>query len=140
MIKVEIPGRGLLEIENVLLDFNGTLAEDGRVPPSTRERLRLLAERCALYVLTADTYGTARAECAALPVLMEIFEGEGVAEEKRKTVQRLGAERCCCIGNGYNDVKMFQAAALQADILVRSIDSALELLLKPERIKADLRS
>ena len=61
-----------------------------------------------------------------------------------------------CFGNGFNDIQMFDAAALSvailegeglcaallphADVLVRSAAEGLDLFLKEGRLKATLRS
>jgi len=39
MIRVEIPGYGVVEIKNLLLDFNGTLAVGGYVAAGVWEML-----------------------------------------------------------------------------------------------------
>ena len=39
MIKTQIPGWGELAIENLILDFNGTIAKDGRVMDGVKELL-----------------------------------------------------------------------------------------------------
>ena len=39
MIKTQIPGWGELAIENLILDFNGTIAKDGRVLDGVKELL-----------------------------------------------------------------------------------------------------
>ena len=65
MIKIEIPGRETIEIEHVVLDYNGTIALDGQLIAGAARRIRELSRSCArIYVLTADTYGTVRAQCA----------------------------------------------------------------------------
>ena len=38
MIKIEIPGRETIEIEHVVLDYNGTIALDGRLIAGAAER------------------------------------------------------------------------------------------------------
>jgi soluble P-type ATPase len=68
----------------------------------------------------------------------------------------LGAEHVVAVGNGRNDVAMFEAAALGiavlgpegaagvllqvADVVVPDVYVALELLLHPRRLKATLRA
>ena len=66
------------------------------------------------------------------------------------------AGKAACIGNGFNDIKMFDIAELaiavmdgegvcaalisHADVLVRSAEEGLDLLLKPDRLRATLRT
>jgi soluble P-type ATPase len=102
MLNVRIPGFGTLGIAHLVLDYNGTLALDGRLLP------------------------------------------------------RLGASRVAAIGNGRNDRLMLRDArigvvvvqadgasseALAAgDLVLRSVNDALDLFLRPERLTASLRA
>jgi hypothetical protein len=44
MIKLDIPGRGVFEFENVVLDLNGILSIDGEIHPKVKEKINLLAK------------------------------------------------------------------------------------------------
>lgn len=156
MLTYEIPGQGHIEIKNVVFDYNGTLAVDGKLIPGIKELLLKLTKRARVIILTADTYGTARKECSFLGDAIMAFPQEGAGEAKRKIVEQLGADCTICIGNGFNDTKMFEIAALSiaviepegcsgkllsyADIVVSSIRDAIEIVLSPNRIKATLRT
>jgi len=152
-IAVTIPGRrGLLRIERVVFDFNGTLAVDGRLIRGVRARLKRLAAVVDVVVLTADTFGTARRALAALPVEVAIVRG---GAQKRRYVESMGAGAVAAVGNGANDVAMLRVAALgiavcgpegmaaellrAAAIVVGDINGALDLLLRPQRLVATLR-
>jgi hypothetical protein len=50
----------MLQIEYLVLDYNGTLALDGRLIPGVRPHLRTLARLMELHVVTADIFGTVR--------------------------------------------------------------------------------
>ena len=50
-MKIEIPGYETLELDTLLLDYNGTVAVDGKIPDSVRERL------AALSIAILDTEG-----------------------------------------------------------------------------------
>lgn len=152
---IEIPGYKTLNIDTVLFDYNGTIATDGAIPEAVRETITALAKDYIIYVLTADTHGTAKAACEGLPVTIHTFPSDAAAQEKLRILQQLGADRCVAIGNGRNDVPMCQAAALSigvmgsegmysglsavTDVTVKSIDDAMHLLLKPKRLIATLR-
>ena len=152
-----IPGWGTLEVQNALFDLNGTLALDGILPEAVKERLHRLQEMLAVYVVTADTHGTVThllRDCADLEIVR--IEVGKEAEQKCDLLEKLGASHTVALGNGANDVFMLSKAclgicvmqgegtALQAllagDILVRSADEALDLLLKPARLLATLRA
>lgn len=42
MLHIEIPGRAPMDIANVVFDYNGTIAVDGKVLPELRERIEAL--------------------------------------------------------------------------------------------------
>lgn len=156
MIEIEIPGRDEpLRIRSVVLDYNGTVARDGRLLPAAAERIRALAGRAAVYVLTADTYGTVEHQCRDLDVTVRTFPRAGAAHCKAEIVRGLGGG-VFAVGNGLNDIEMFDAADLavavlereglcaallpHADVLAASPEDALDLLLRPDRLRATLRS
>lgn len=155
MIKIDIPGREAIEIEHIVLDYNGTVALDGRLMAGAAERMEKLGQLARIYVLTADTYGTVQAQCAGLGIEVKTFPQANAAERKAEIVRAL-CGGTACIGNGLNDIGMFDAADLSiavmdgegvcaalishADVLVRSADEGLDLLLKPDRLRATLRT
>lgn len=155
MIQIEIPGRETLEIDYLVLDYNGTIAVNGQLLDGVSQRFDELAKQVKLFVLTADTYGTVREALKDLPVEVETFPQGQASRAKLQVVEGLGASRCACVGNGYNDRLMFQVAALAvavlegeglsiealtaADVMTRSINEALDLILSPDRLRASLR-
>ncbi|MEJ2761673.1 MAG: ATPase P [Gammaproteobacteria bacterium] len=156
MLNLDIPDFGTLHLEHLVLDYNGTLAQDGRLLAGVAGRLGLLGRDLHLHVLTADTFGNARAELAAIPdIRLAILDTQGQAEAKRDHVQKLGSQNTVCIGNGRNDRLMLQEAALgiavvqaegaagdalrSAHIVARDIVEALDLLIQPLRLVATLR-
>lgn len=155
MIKIEIPGRKTLEINYVVLDYNGTIAADGELLPGAAEKIKELCGLAEVFVLTADSYGTAKAQCEGLGAAVKTFPRAGAAACKEGIVRALGGG-AACVGNGFNDIEMFDAAGLSiavmdregvcaallphADILVRSALDGLDLLLNTERVKATLRT
>ena len=58
----DIPGWENLEIENIVLDMNGTVATDGRISQEVKVKIDSLSEKVRIYLLTADTYETADEE------------------------------------------------------------------------------
>lgn len=155
MIVIEIPGREPLRIDHVVLDYNGTVAADGMLLEGVGERINRLKEQVRVYVLTADTYGTVTRQCEPLGVTVRTFPREGAAGCKEEIVKGLEGG-VACLGNGFNDIQMFDAARLSiavleqegmcaallghASVLVNSIQDGLDLLLKPDRLRATLRS
>jgi soluble P-type ATPase len=154
MITIHRPGKESLEIEFVLIDFEGTLAPDRRVHPKAKDKMNLLAKRTKIYVLTMG-------EKNAIEEVMKkvkaevVFLSEGEASrQKLELVKRLGERRTSAIGNGADDAAMIEEAGLgicvvgregaagealrKADVVVTSIVDALDFLLKPLRQKATL--
>jgi soluble P-type ATPase len=154
-VTVSIPGWDTLSLTNALFDLNGTLALDGIMAESTRERLTVLGDVLTLYVMSADTHGTLEQVCAGLPLTIQRVQTPLGAPAKRQLLESLGPQQTVAIGNGRNDVLMLDAAALgiaiigpegaakeallAADLVFRSIDEALDSLLNPARLLATLR-
>ncbi len=155
MIELNIPGRGVLQLDHLVCDVNGTLAEDGVLHMGLTRSLPRLRDRLVLHLLTANIHGKQDEIDKALGLQAVRLKPGSEAAQKAEYVRLLGAERVIAIGQGANDAEMLAAAALgicilsreglaiktlnAADILVPDIHAALELLEKPLRIVATLR-
>jgi P-type E1-E2 ATPase len=155
VININVPGRCTYNIENIIFDYNGTIAVNGKISEATREKISLLCDMADVYVLTADTYGSAAKECEGLNLTLKTFPKDNAADYKLKAVEELGKDKTICFGNGYNDLKMFEAASIsvavlekegmcgslmrEATILVKSIDDGINLLLNTNALIATLR-
>lgn len=155
MFELDIPGFGFLRLQHLVTDFTGTLSVDGRLIEGVRERLNRISEFLEIHVLTADTFGKARAELEGINCEMHILEGENHDIQKEEYVRMLDAERVVALGNGNNDRRMLKTAKIgiavclsegcsvdaikSADIFMNSPVDALDLLLNPKRLKATLR-
>ncbi len=155
MILIDIPGNKPLEISHLVLDFNGTLAIDGKLIDGTKPLLELLSNHLIVHVLTADTFGTAERELSGINCTLNIIDPLDQDAQKESFIFDLGPESVIAIGNGLNDVLMLRLAALgivvvqkegasvktllNADLVCNNIIDALELLTKPKRISASLR-
>ncbi len=155
MIRISIPGWGDMEIDNIVLDLNGTTATDGRIPSEVKEKINSLSHAAKIYLLTADTQGTASEESSDVNAeLLKVSEKDS-ADVKRRVMESLDPTRAVAIGNGNNDHLILKEAALgiavlgdeglsvpaikNADIVVKDICDALDLFLKPKRLIATLR-
>jgi len=116
MITIDIPGKGTLDLQHLILDYNGTIALDGKVIESVRERIELLSEHLSVYVITADTHGTAAQNCEGLPLTVMAFPGEGIGQIKAQQAKKLGG-RVVCIGNGFNDIQMSDVCDLSVCVI-----------------------
>ena len=57
MIELNIPGRGLMQLQHLVCDVNGTLAVDGQLPDGLGRAITALRDRLTVHLLTADTHG-----------------------------------------------------------------------------------
>jgi soluble P-type ATPase len=152
-IHLEIPGSEPLTVKQLVLDFTGTLSCDGLLLPGVAERLKRLAEKLQITVLTADTFGTA-AEQLLEPLSVDLHLIQ-TGKDKAEFMAGFKKSETVAVGNGRNDVAMVRMAGLgiavigpegcageliaAAGIVCPNISAALELLLHPLRIKATLR-
>lgn len=156
MIQINIPGFGDLTLTHLVIDYNGTLALDGKLLPGAREVLQTAAKDLEVHIITADTFGLASSHLGGLPVTLTILASANQADAKKSYVESLGAANTAAIGNGRNDREMLATAALSiaviqkegvarevienSHILATSIWDAVELLRHPARLIATLRS
>ena len=154
MITIHRPGQEPLEIEFVLIDFEGTLASDRRVHPKAKDKINLLSKRTKIYILTKgekevveETLRRVKAE------IVYSMEGE-TSRQKLDLLRQLGPTRTVAIGNGVDDAPMIEEAGfsicvmgkegtsveamMKADVVVSNALDALDFLLKPLRQKATL--
>lgn len=155
MLEYNIPGREKLVIENLCLDYNGTIANNGELISGVKEKILELKDKVNIYVLTADTYHTVEKQCEGLGITVKTFNKEGAALCKEEIITSLG-KNTAAFGNGFNDIQMFDKAILSvaiiekegmcsklmahSDIVVYSILDAFDLLLNSNRLKATLRN
>jgi len=155
MIELNIPGRGIITLEHLVSDVNGTLALDGQLLEGVARQLTSLRDRLQIHLLTADTHGRQEAIDLLLNLRAERILPGNESRQKAEFIQRLGAEHVVAIGQGANDAAMLQTAAIgicvlsaegaasetliASDIVVPDIYQALDLLEKPLRLVATLR-
>jgi soluble P-type ATPase len=72
MIRIEIPGFYNLQLVHLVLDYNGTLAVDGKLLSGVAEALTALSSELEIHVITADTFEFAASQFAGLPVKLTI--------------------------------------------------------------------
>jgi P-type E1-E2 ATPase len=155
MIELNIPGRGLIELEHLVCDVNGTLALDGQLLDGVARLLTNLRDRLELHLLTADTHGRQELIDRQLNLTAVRIQPGNEGRQKAEYIRRLGAERVVAIGQGANDAAMLESAGiglcmlskegtaietlLAADLVVPDIYAALELIENPRRLVATLR-
>ncbi len=155
MIKIDIPGRFSVNLKYAVFDMNGTLTVDGKISEKVKEKIKLLSEKLKIFILTADTFGTAKDIFKNLPVILNIIDKKNGQDSKLQFIEKIGSKNCVAFGNGFNDIKMLAEAAigicvigeegacsktiLNSDICVYNIISGIDLLLNKKRLIASLR-
>ena len=156
MYQIVVPGIGELIFEHLLLDMNGTVSTDGFLIPGVKWRVIKLRENLNIYLVTADTFGSANNAASQMGVDLKVVSPLNGTQDKEELVAVLGSSRTIAIGNGFNDVSMLKTAGLSivvigqegcsvdalknARIAVRDIRDALDLILEPRRLIATLRT
>jgi len=156
MLEIPVPGGRTLPIKHLILDYNGTLAQDGELLPGVGDRLQELGRHLKVHVITADTHGTVSAQLQHLSCDIKIIGANDQDLQKQEYLRNVGAENAVAVGNGRNDVLMLQEALLgiclvqaegasgaalrAADIVCTNILDVLDLFLKPSRLQATLRN
>lgn len=155
MIELNIPGRGVIQLEHLVLDVNGTIAKDGRLLEKVAKPLIALKDRLAIHMVTADTYNRQDHIDIMLGLKAVRLSPGNEAEQKAEFVRSLGADKVVAVGNGANDALMLKAAAVgiavlgdeglavealqAADMFIFSAIDAFNLLEFPARLVATLR-
>ncbi len=154
-ITITIPHFKTLILRHVVLDYNGTLAEDGELKEEAKRLLDDLALQYSVHVITSDTFGSVREQLEHFDVTIKVLKSDDHTAEKAAYINELGSGHCAAVGNGNNDAAMLKKAALgialigdegcstqtmvNSDIVCRSIKDAMKLLLSEKRLVATLR-
>ncbi|WP_163338605.1 HAD family hydrolase [Desulfopila sp. IMCC35008] len=155
MLEISIPGSPTLRLAHLVLDYNGTIAEDGEPIAGIAQRLEKLRNALKIHVVTADTHGTVQDKLAGAPVTITVVGPDRQDLAKEAYIEELGFDNVVAVGNGKNDGLMLQKAALGigviqkegaaaevikgADLFCTSILDSLDLLLHLDRLRATLR-
>lgn len=150
---IQGPNQENIEIENIVLDLNGTLSVSGIVSEKTKlQILKLKDLGYKIVLISGDIRGTAYDIAQSLDI--ELYLGKS-SEEKAEKMQALQSEKTAAIGNARIDIGTFKnaklsIATLQAegihtgiipyvDIIVPNINDALNLFIETQSLEATLR-
>lgn len=142
-----------IEIKTIVLDLNGTLSVNGKIPAGAKKRLeKLKALSYKIILFTGDQRGTAKELCADLNIEFIITQ---TGKDKEDAILRLEPDTCASIGNARIDIGTFKRARLSvitlqaegihadvikyADIIVPSINDALDLFINKDSLLATLK-
>ena len=156
---VDLPCGVFYDLENLVLDLNGTLTSEGKFIEGTVERLKEISKALNIYILTADTYQTLDQLKAAFKDAERIefkpLESGRGDLQKLSFLEELGREHTAAIGNGCNDALLLKEAALgicivgkegasteallASNAIFNNICDALDIFLHKNRMIATLR-
>lgn len=155
-MKIIIPGNKKINIKNLVLDYNGTIANNGQLIIGVENAINTLAKEINVYVITADTFGTVEAELKNTNCKILKIGKENQNKQKLDLVLKLNSENTVSFGNGRNDELMLKESVigigilesegiyaknlLSADIICKNVLNAFELLLTPNKLIATLRN
>ncbi|MCQ6254263.1 HAD family hydrolase [Methanocaldococcus sp.] len=146
----------------IIFDLNGTIATDGVIKDSTKEKIKELCKNHQIFILSADTFGTLKdiereLGVKGIKIDKEKFKSEKIAKNEilKEIREKYKNEKIVAFGNGANDELLLKNAdlgicvlgdegawtktLLNADIVVKDIDDGLDLILKEKRLKATMR-
>ncbi|WP_287125685.1 ATPase P [Desulfobacter sp.] len=156
MIRIEIPGTGPVNIQNVIFDYNGTIAADGRLLDGVGPAMNRLAHRLDFHVVTADTFGSVRAQLEGVKAEVVLISNQEQDQKKLDVLKHIGPETTMAVGNGVNDALMLKHARLgvavlgeegmalpalmSADVMIRHVLDLFAFFENPKRLIATLRN
>jgi len=156
MINLDIPGQEKIKAEHLVLDYNGTIAIDGKLIPEVKDILNKLSKKIKIHILTADTFESSKKELEGINCSLHIISSDSQDAQKKQYVIDMGKDTVIAIGNGKNDAFMLKEASIgiaviqkegasvksiqNADVICNNIIDALNLLKKEKRISATLRN
>lgn len=146
-------GESEYNLSEIVLDLNGTLAVNGKFVKGVKQRIEKLKELgFTMYLLTGDQRGTAAEQAKSLGIQVIITP---TGKEKEAFTKTLKKKSLVAIGNARIDIGTFKHASLRiatvqsegihaqilkhVDIVVPSINSALDLLINPDIFCATMR-
>jgi soluble P-type ATPase len=149
----DIPGQKQIEIKTIILDLNGTLSVAGTVPEGVKERLdQLKSNGFKVLFFTGNTRNDAGDLAASLGIEWKLAKN---ADEKRDLALELEPDTCASIGNGLIDLELMKVVKLRivtlqaegvhiqtmlnSDIVIPTINDALDLFIDEQRLIATLR-
>lgn len=156
MLEIELPNKEKICLKYLVSDFTGTLSVDGILVSGVKEKLNEIAKFLEIHILTADTFKKAKQALEGINAKVVILNPGDEDIQKEKYIEQLGKQWVIALGNGRNDKRMLKEAKigiaimleegcavetlLNADIIVKSVLDALDLILNPKRLIAILRS
>lgn len=151
-----IPGQEPIEIKNIVFDYNGTIAIDGKLIDGIKELINELSSEINFHIITADTHGSVNKELEGVKCSIIIIPNNNQDQHKLDYVKKIDANKTLSVGNGKNDRLMLKETILgiailqdeglctealqSADLICKSIFDIFNFFKKPNRLIATLRN
>jgi soluble P-type ATPase len=149
----DVPGVGVIEIDTLVVDSNGTISVKGEIVPGVIERIhQLQSHGVNVVMISSDQRGNARD--LALSSGITYYEATN-AREKEDILISLGSKNVAAIGNARTDIGLFvqsviSIATLQAegihkdiidhvDVIMPSVNDALDFFLDSNTFIATMK-
>ncbi|AXX92714.1 ATPase P [Malaciobacter molluscorum LMG 25693] len=155
-MKIDIPNKESFELKNIVFDYNGTIAIDGKIIDGVSKNIDELSNLFDFYVITADTYGSVENELKNTNCKVITISKDKQDEKKLQFIKKLNPKTVLSVGNGRNDKLMLKESIigisilqdeglctqtlLSSDILVNSIFDVFGFLKDKNRLIATLRN
>ena len=152
---INVPETGKYEIENIVFDYNGTIAINGEIISGILEKIVKLTEVFNVAIITADTFNTVRKAFKNTNVNIHIIDNENGTIQKKEFIKNIGSNKTIALGNGRNDQLMLKEAIISiailndegvslkalnnADFLLKDINHFFEMIEEPKKLIAILR-
>jgi len=147
------PNNEIIDIENIVVDLNGTLANYGIVSNKTKALIKKLKELdYRIILISGDIRGNASVIAKDLGI--ELLLGEN-SNLKAKQIKMFNPQKTAAIGNARIDIGTFLNAKLSiatlqqegihtdiikyVDIIVPSIEDALNIFIDTKALEGTLR-
>ncbi len=152
---INVPETGKYEIENIVFDYNGTIAINGEIISGILEKIVKLTEVFNVAIITADTFNTVRKAFKNTNVNIHIIDNENGMIQKKEFIKNIGSNKTIALGNGRNDELMLKESIISvailndegvslkalnsADFLLKDINHFFEMIEEPKKLIAILR-
>lgn len=154
-MRIDIPNVDVFNIENIVFDFNGTLATDGKVPPRVYRQILGLTQDFNVYIVTADTFDTVKEIFSGTEVQVKVVSKDHGLIDKKSLIESLNAKETIALGNGSNDALMLKVSGISiavlgneglslkalenSDVMIKNINDFFEMMKEPKKLIATLR-
>ena len=131
---INVPQTGKYNIENIVFDYNGTIANNGIIIDGVLKKIVDLSKNFNVHIITADTFNTVRESFKGTNVNIHIIDKDYGSEQKEKFIDKLGFDKTIALGNGRNDELMLKKSIISTNAKIGKNSSVIESVIMPDAI------